>query len=171
MTIETCLFLVKWLPVRQMLLGFCLAVSAVGVMAALGQAPSVPAATAASPTVPAAKLSANKQVVTNSLYSVQEIQLENGTLVREYVDLAGQVFAVSWRGPVLPNLSELLGGYFSSFKQEVDLARARGSRGSSVHVQRSDLVLRSSGRMRNFYGHAYAPALVPAGITIQDVLP
>ena len=38
-------------------------------------------------------------------------------------------------------------------------------------MARDGLVLRSNGRMRQFFGYAYAPALVPAGLNIQDVLP
>ena len=155
---------------RAILLGFGFAFGAVGAMATLGQAPSVTAPTVASATVPIAKQLAAKPVAQNALLTVHERQLENGTLVREYANMAGLVFAVSWRGPVLPNLSELLGGYFSSFMQQVDQARAMGKRGSPVNLESADLVVRSSGRMRSFFGHAYAPALIPAGVTIQDVL-
>ena len=42
-------------------------------------------------------------------YSVQEIQLPSGTVVREYVSSGGKVFAVSWRGPVIPDLRQTLG--------------------------------------------------------------
>jgi hypothetical protein len=37
-------------------------------------------------------------------------------------------------------------------------------------VNQAGLVVESSGRMRNFFGHAYAPDLIPAGVTVQDVL-
>src|ERR1700758_611729 len=42
-------------------------------------------------------------------YSVHEIQTPSGIVIREYVSTAGKVFAVSWRGPGLPDLSQLLG--------------------------------------------------------------
>jgi hypothetical protein len=155
---------------RAMVPGLGLAFGAAGAMATLGQAPSVPTPVAASAQVPAAKQLAAKPVTQNALLTVHERQLDNGTLVREYANTAGLVFAVSWRGPVLPNLSELLGGYFSSFMQQVDQARVMGKRGGPVNLESADLVIRSSGRMRSFVGHAYAPALIPPGVTIQDVL-
>ena len=39
---------------------------------------------------------------------------------------AGVVFAVSWRGPVLPDLNALLGGYFKAFQE--DLAQGASAR-------------------------------------------
>lgn len=155
---------------RRLCLGPLLACSASVALAALGQAPTVPAMSAASALVPVAKLLAAKPVGPTNLYTVHAVQYENGTLVQEYANAAGVVFAVSWRGPVLPNLSELLGAYFNSFKHDVEQARLSGKRGAPVNIERSDLVVRSMGRMRNFFGHAYAPALVPAGVSIQDVV-
>jgi hypothetical protein len=80
------------------------------------------------------------------------------------------VFAVAWRGPVLPDLSDLLGNYFDTFKREIDQARATGRRGGPVNIQRADLVVQSNGRMRNFFGHAFAPTLIPAGVNVNDLL-
>jgi hypothetical protein len=37
-------------------------------------------------------------------YAVHEIAAPSGTVVREFVSLAGKVFAVSWSGPTLPDL-------------------------------------------------------------------
>lgn len=116
-------------------------------------------------------MSATAPVAPPSSYTLHEVQLENGTTVLEYATPAGLVFAVAWRGPVLPDLSALLGGYFNTFKRETEQARMMGKRGAPVNIERDDLVVRSSGRMRNFFGHAYAPALVPAGVNIKDVLP
>lgn len=163
-------FYVRFERCRAIILGLGLAFSAAGAMATLGQAPSVPTPTTTSAPVPAVKQLAAKPVAQNALLTMHESQLDNGTLVREYANTAGLVFAVSWRGPVLPNLSELLGAYFSSFMQQVDQARAMGKRGGSVNLESADLVVRSGGRMRSFVGHAYAPALIPLGVTIQDVL-
>ena len=103
-------------------------------------------------------------------YTVQETRLENGTNVQEYATPTGLVFAVAWQGPVLPNLDMLLGNYFNTFKLETDQARLLGRRGAPVDMSRDGLVVRSSGRMRNFFGHAYATDLVPAGVSIKDVL-
>ena len=102
-------------------------------------------------------------------YDVQ--QIDSGSLtVREYVTRTGQVFAVTWRGPLLPNLQQLLGSYYARF-QAAAVAAHQASPG--IHRQlslvRPDLVLLSAGRMRDFHGVAYLPALVPAGVSVSEL--
>ena len=154
----------------RLLLGLVLAVSAGAATATLGQSPWAAGAGAASSAVPAAKMQAVTPVAPSSLYTLHEVQLENGTSVREYATPAGIVFAVSWQGPVLPDLSALLGIYFNTFKQETERLRAAGRRGGPVSIEHPNLVIQSGGRMRNFFGHAYAPVLIPTGLNIKDVL-
>ena len=156
--------------IRTLLLGLVLAASAGEAMATLGQAPATPTASSTSPPVAGAGMRAAMPTARSSLYTLHEVQLESGTSVREYATPAGLVFAVAWRGPVLPDLSTLLGGYYNAFKAETDQARIRGSHGSPVNMERDGLVVRSTGRMRNFFGYDYAPDLVPTGVNIQDVL-
>lgn len=157
--------------VRILLLGLMLAASAAEVLATLGQAPSASLpAVATSNATPSAKMLAATPTAQPSRYTLHEVLLENGTRVQEYATPAGLVFAVAWRGPVLPDLSALLGGYFETLKRETERTRLVGRRGSSVSMERDGLVVSSNGRMRNFFGHAYAPALVPADVNIKDVL-
>ncbi|MBC7618207.1 MAG: DUF2844 domain-containing protein [Candidatus Saccharibacteria bacterium] len=136
-------------------------------LAALGQAPFSPAPAMAS--APKPRLLAPNNAPT-AAYTVHEAQLETGTLVREYASASGQVFAVTWRGPVLPDLSQWMGGYFGAFKQGADQLRLAGRRGAPINLVQEGLVVQSNGRMRNFFGHAYVPALVPPSIEINDVL-
>lgn len=154
------------------ILGLLLLLGAGEVLAALGQAPTHLAkpATAAANAAPLARSLAAKSGGQSNLYTLHETLLESGTVVREYASADGQVFAVTWRGPVLPDLSLLLGEHFKTFTKEAQRARGAGRRGSALSVQRDGLVARSGGRMRNFSGYAYAPAWVPGGFMIQDVL-
>ena len=62
------------------------------------------------------KFQAGRRVVPERGYSVHEISRDDGTLIREYVSPAGKVFGVSWKGPSLPDLSQLLGSNFAEFK-------------------------------------------------------
>lgn len=156
--------------VRTILVGLLLACGMSGAMATLGQAPSVSMTGAVASPVPSAKAAASGSVAGSSLYSSHVMQLEDGTVVREFSNSKGVVFAVSWQGPVLPNLSELLGSYFKTFKTATEQARASGRRGGSMGLVRDDLVVSSNGRMRDFFGYAYAPALIPTGVSIKDVL-
>ena len=143
--------------------------------AALGQAPfsavlAGAASSAAMATAPKPRLLAPGTALPQATYTVHEFQLETGTVVREFASVSGQVFAVTWRGPVLPDLSQWLGGYFGAFKQEADQQRLAGRRGAPINMEQAGLVVRSNGRMRNFFGHAYVPALVPPTVNINEVL-
>ena len=145
-------------------------------VAVLGQSPaSAPSAAFQAPTAQVLSASPAKQRTVApsaqpALYTVHETQLENGTVVKEYASADGIVFAISWQGPILPNLKTLLGGYFSIFEVGTVQARVNGRRGSPVAVNRDGLVVGSNGRMGHFFGSAYAAALIPANLSIQDVL-
>jgi predicted lipoprotein len=104
------------------------------------------------------------------LYTAHEVTLATGTVVREFATTDGTVFAVVWRGPVLPDLKSQLGSYAAIFENEAAQARLNGKRGGSIAVNLDGLVMSSGVRMRAFFGHAYLPALVPANLNIQDVL-
>jgi len=156
--------------IRMLLFIFVLAANSGEVMATLGRGPSELPSTLSSNPASGARISAVSPTLRSSLYTLHEVQLENGTSVQEYATLAGVVFAVTWRGPVLPDLNALLGDYFKTFKTETDQMRLAGGRGSPVRIDGGGLVVRSNGRMRNFFGHAYAPDMIPAGVNIKDVL-
>ena len=102
-------------------------------------------------------------------YDVQEI--DTGALaVREYLTRAGRVFAVSWQGPTLPDLQQLLGTYFGEFQTQVAAARVNNA---GIHrqllIDEPDLVVASAGRLRDFFGIAYVPGLVPAGVSVGEL--
>lgn len=138
-------------------------------MATLGQAPSRSAAFIAPP-VSGARLMAVTPAVASSLYTVHQVQLDSGTLVTEFASPAGVVFALTWQGPVLPDLSALLGDYFKTFKAQTERSRLVGQRNASVSMALDGLVVQSSGRMRHFFGSAYAPDLIPTGVHIHELL-
>ena len=108
---------------------------------------------------------------TRALYSTYNNVDETGTQITEYATSAGIVFAVAWQGPVLPDMQSLLGTYLPAFTQLVQSSRAERSLGTPLAIQSTTLVVRSSGRMRNFSGYAYDPTLLPTGLRITDVFP
>lgn len=134
-----------------------------GALAALGRAPHTPEQ------VPD-QARRRQAAPADSLYTVHQTALPTGTVVREFASLSGQVFALTWEGPVLPDLSEFFGDYFLAFQEAARQKRASGARGGALVVQQQSLVVVSRGRMGRFEGHAYAPALVPAGVTIDALL-
>ena len=84
----------------------------------------------------------------------------NGVAITQYVNQQGVVFAVSWNGPVKPNLKALLGSYFSVDKSANPL-------GHVAARTQGDLVVYSSGSMPHFEGYAYLKSDVPAGFTFN----
>src|SRR5579863_2479425 len=112
------------------------------------------------------KFQASRKVVPEHGYRIHEFSRSDGALIREYVSFAGRVFGVSWKGPTLPDLSQLLGSSFAEFQNT--LQRKPGRRKAAV-VHNSDLVVESTGHARAFYGRAYLNSLLPDGVT-QDVV-
>ena len=100
-------------------------------------------------------------------YSIVERELDTGTKVREYVDSNNVVFAVTWSGPYLPDLKELLGVHFDTMVAEARKA-AKGERGQ-VRVNQPEVVINSGGHMGDFQGRAWLPAKLPAGFNPGDI--
>jgi Protein of unknown function (DUF2844) len=99
-------------------------------------------------------------------YIVHEIETPANTIVREYVSASGKVFAVSWRGPLLPDFRQTLGRYFDEYNSGASAPRV-GRR--HLSIERTDLVVNSHGHMRAFYGNAYVPSLLPPNFSIDDI--
>jgi hypothetical protein len=156
--------------IRATLLGWAALSAAATVFAALGQGPSTSPTNSTIAAVPVVRKLSASSSANSGLYVLHQYVLESGTTVVEYASTGGVVFAINWRGPVLPDLSILLGRYFNAFKSETGLTRAVGKRGSPMSVGNDQLVIKSSGRMRGFSGYAYVPDLIPAGVNINDVL-
>ena len=112
------------------------------------------------------RLQAKRSVVETQEYTLHVLSQGDGTLIREYVTPSGKVFGVSWSGPTIPDLSQLLGTYNAEFQNG---AHTKIGHRRTAAMHDSDLVVESSGHMRAFYGRAYLQSLLPAGVT-QDVV-
>lgn len=102
-------------------------------------------------------------------YSVQEITAATGTVVKEYVSPAGVIFAVRWSGPSMPDLKQTLGAYFAQYEATLKQQRRSGPRGGHNHVEirAPSLVVHAGGHMRQYFGIAYVPSLVPPNLSIS----
>jgi hypothetical protein len=101
-----------------------------------------------------------------SAYTEIDKQLDSGTLVREYVDASGTVFAVSWSGPFPPDLKEILGPYFDTL---VAHGKRPGGGRSPLVVEQGGVVIVSGGHMGALQGKAWLPAKLPAGFNPGDI--
>ncbi len=98
-------------------------------------------------------------------YTVQEMTLPSGTVVREFVSAAGTVFGVAWQGPVPPDLQQLLGKYFPDF-----VAAPRGPHGRGyARTEQGSLVVENTGHTGAMHGHAYLSDGLPAGVDPADI--
>jgi hypothetical protein len=102
-------------------------------------------------------------------YTVHEIQTATGILVREYATPSDQVFAVTWKGPFQPDLRQLLGSYFDEFTKAAEAQRSARHGHGPLLIQHSGLVVQVTGHTRSFYGKAYVPQSLPAGVRAEDI--
>jgi hypothetical protein len=112
------------------------------------------------------QLRAAIKVTPQAGYEVHALTLPSGTIVREYVSTSGVVFAVAWNGPSQPNLSAILGTYFTDFQSAAKASRGGRNR---LDLERPDLVMQSGGHMRAFFGRAYLVAAVPSGLSTDEL--
>src|SRR5262245_32467496 len=68
-------------------------------------------------------LQAQRHTITYDGYEVEHLEAADGTLVREYVSPAGQVFGLAWQGPTMPDMAQLLGTYFAAYQDALHAAR------------------------------------------------
>ena len=113
-----------------------------------------------------AELEAAQTLSTTADYTIYKLTAPSGLVLREYALPSGSVFAVTWRGPTIPDLEQILGTYFRPYLKAA--AAVRGSHGHSL-VRLSDLVVETAGHMRAFRGKAYLPALVPQGVSADSL--
>jgi len=99
--------------------------------------------------------------------TVHEITADHGMVVRQYLTPGGKVFAVSWRGPVNPDLRQLFGTYYGQFEQAA--ATTPHSDLRHLAIEQPGLVVRISGRLRAFSGRAWLPEMVPNGFSVADI--
>ncbi|RZT09099.1 Protein of unknown function [Duganella sp. CF402] len=135
--------------------------------AALGSAPSN-FGTATTQTRQASRLAATAAAAASeAIYTVTQSTLDSGTVVREYSDSNGAVFAVSWKGPTLPDLRTLLGDKFTVMTSNAAKRPKAGH--SQLAVEQSDVVIISNGHMRAFAGQAWIPGALPAGFDTSTI--
>jgi Protein of unknown function (DUF2844) len=109
------------------------------------------------------------RMVRSDTYALHEIRSASGTLIREYVNSAGTVFAVAWQGAWPPDLRQVLGDRFDQYQAAmVARQRARRLRGS-IAIDEPGLVVQMSGHARAFSGRAYVPALLPQGVQLETI--
>ena len=100
-------------------------------------------------------------------YTVYEVNSDS-TDVREYVSSSGIVFGIAWNGLIHPDLDQLLGSYVGEYQKALQQTpRKPGQR--SIQLKTDRIVVEKWGHMRNLQGRAYVPALIPPGVSIDEI--
>jgi hypothetical protein len=101
-------------------------------------------------------------------YTVHEFA-SDATVVREYVSPSGIVFGIAWNGLTYPDLTPLLGSYASEYQAALRQTPRRPGLRRYHTVETDRIVVQKWGHMRNLQGRAYAPALIPPGVSIDEI--
>jgi len=103
----------------------------------------------------------------STAYTVHEIRSETIT-IREYVSPSGVVFGIAWNGLTHPDLTPLMGSYTDEYQKAMKKTRRQPGR-RNVQVKTDSVVVEKWGHMRNLQGRAYAPALIPQGVSVNEI--
>ena len=100
-------------------------------------------------------------------YTVHVIKTDS-TVIREYVSPSGIIFAIAWNGLVHPDLTGLLGSYVGEYQEALrQTPRKQGHR--QLQVKTNRVVVQKWGHIRDMKGRAYAPDLIPPGVSIDAI--
>ena len=100
-------------------------------------------------------------------YSVQQVNAD-AVIMREFIAPSGVIFAIAWRGLSHPDLTLLLGTYTSEYEESLRHVRRQPDR-RRLHMETNRIVVEKWGHMRNLQGRAYVPALIPVGVTVDEI--
>ena len=114
-------------------------------------------------------MKATLKVTKASAYSIHEMKTPTGTLVREYVSADGRVFGVAWRGPGLPDLSQLLGSSYGDYASAIQAEKRTYAGHRPVDIRQPRLVVQGGGHMLAHFGRAYIPGMLPEGVSTDAI--
>jgi hypothetical protein len=116
-----------------------------------------------------AQMKGTLKTTEHNFYTVHEIKAGNGTVVHEYASPDGEVFGVSWQGPFIPDMKQLLGSYFDAYTSAAQAQRTAHRGRAPLNIQQPGLVVESNGHMRSYSGRAYDPGKFPQGVSANDI--
>ncbi|MDR5738619.1 MULTISPECIES: DUF2844 domain-containing protein [unclassified Caballeronia] len=104
----------------------------------------------------------------SGLVTYRETTDAHGVAVRQYVDSTGAVYAVSWRGPAMPDVQALLGAYFQRFREAANASAGDAGLHTS-RVMDGELVVENRTRLREFSGRAWLASALPPAVSAADI--
>jgi hypothetical protein len=92
-----------------------------------------------------------------------------GTTINEYATNDGYVFAYTWQGPTMPDLTRMLGRYADPYRAKAAAQLSALSQLHASRVEQPEVIVESGGQMRSYVGRAWLPAAVPSGFSPADL--
>jgi hypothetical protein len=114
-----------------------------------------------------AHMNANVTRSSADAYEVHQLQSPTGTVVNEYLSSSGTVFAVTWHGPFMPDMQQILGSYFQPYSAALASQPHQYGR-HPLDIRQQGLVVQTGGHMRAHWGRVYVPALTPEGVSPEQ---
>jgi hypothetical protein len=105
-------------------------------------------------------------------YETHQLQSPTGTVVTEYLSSSGTVFAVTWHGPFMPDMQQILGSYFQQYSAALSSQASSQPRQYGRHpldIRQPGMVVQTGGHMRAHWGRVYIPSLTPAGVSPEQL--
>ena len=115
-----------------------------------------------------AHMNARITVSSNDGFNIHQIQGPEGTVVDEYVSSTGTVFAVAWHGEFVPDMQQIMGNSFAQYSAALQSEQKHYGH-HPLNIQQSGLVVQTGGHMRNYFGRAYIPSLLPQGFNPDTI--
>lgn len=115
-----------------------------------------------------AQMTAQETVTHAAGFDIHEMRAPYGTVVDEYVSQGGTVFAVTWHGQFPPQMQQVLGRYFQEYSAALQVRQPQYGH-HPLDIQEHDLVVQTFGHMGAYYGRAYLPEQVPAGVEADRI--
>ena len=97
-------------------------------------------------------------------YTENDLTGDGGAVTREFTNGSGMVFAVSWSGPVRPDLRQLFGDYFPRLQADT---HARTRVRQPLRADDVDFIVRTGGHPGAMWGFAILPGEVPQGFPME----
>jgi len=136
-------------------------------VAALGGHPEAPSAMNRYTASAKAAVSASDSA--SGAYRTWVTTTADGSVIKEFANHDGVVFAVTWQGPWRPDLKQLLGSYYTTFQQESAQRVSMHARAPSHVFSKQGLFVSTRGHARAFEGLAYVQALLPPGVSPAEL--
>ncbi|MPW21800.1 DUF2844 domain-containing protein [Paraburkholderia sp. CNPSo 3157] len=118
---------------------------------------------------PRADDGSTQRVLPGSTVQIRSTVDAGGTTINEYATSDGHVFAYTWQGPTMPDLTRMLGRYADRYRAKAAAQLNEFSHLHASRVEQPDVIVESGGQMRSYVGRAWLPAALPAGISLADL--